>query len=153
VTRSRRAQPAPPDAAGEPLDDHVGVALRRAYLHALANLSSRIAQHEITPLQFSVLVRLHDHGPWTQNSLGRSMSMESANIAALVGRLLERGLVSREPEPGDRRAVRIIITPSGVGALAAARADADAANAQTLSVLEPAEREQLMAFLRRLAAG
>jgi len=140
-------------ADGQPLDDHVGVALRRAYQHAVANLTARIARFDLSPLEFSVLVRLHDIGSWTQNSLGRSIFMEPANIAALVRRLAERGLVTREPDPDDRRAMRVSITPSGIELLAAARTEADAANTHTLSVLEPAERAELMALLRRLTAG
>ena len=100
-------------ADGQPLDDHVGVALRRAYQHAVANLTARIARFDLSPLEFSVLVRLHDVGSWTQNSLGRSIFMEPANIGALVQRLAERGLVTREPDPDDRRAIRVSITPGG----------------------------------------
>jgi DNA-binding MarR family transcriptional regulator len=140
-------------ADGQPLDDHVGVALRRAYQHAVANLTARIARFDLSPLEFSVLVRLHDIGSWTQNSLGRSIFMEPANIGALVRRLAERGLVTREPDPDDRRAIRVSITPAGVALLAAARTEADAANTHTLSVLEPAERAELMTLLRRLTAG
>ena len=140
-------------ADGQPLDDHVGVALRRAYQHAVANLTARIARFDLSPLEFSVLVRLHDIGSWTQNSLGRSIFMEPANIAALVRRLAERGLVTREPDPDDRRAIRVSITPAGIELLAVARTEADAANTHTLSVLEPAERAELMALLRRLTAG
>jgi DNA-binding MarR family transcriptional regulator len=140
-------------ADGQSLDDHVGVALRRAYQHAVANLTARIARFDLSPLEFSVLVRLHDSGSWTQNSLGRSIFMEPANIGALVRRLAERGLVTREPDPGDRRAIRVSITPAGVALLAAARTEADAANTHTLSVLEPAERAELMTLLRRLTAG
>ena len=140
-------------ADGQPLDDHVGVALRRAYQHAVANLTARIARFDLSPLEFSVLVRLHDIGSWTQNSLGRSIFMEPANIGALVRRLAERGLVTREPDPDDRRAIRVSITPAGIELLAVARTEADAANTHTLSVLEPAERAELMALLRRLTAG
>jgi DNA-binding MarR family transcriptional regulator len=140
-------------SSGEPIDDHVGVALRRAYQHALANLNERIAPLGVSPMQFSVLVRLQDDGSWTQNSLGRSMLMQPANIAGLVRRLAERGLVTRTPDPGDRRAVRVTITQEGRDLLASVRPVADAANAQTLSVLEPAERRQLMELLRRLADG
>ena len=140
-------------ADGQPLDDHVGVALRRAYQHAVANLTARIARFDLSPLEFSVLVRLHDVGSWTQNSLGRSIFMEPANIGALVRRLAERGLVTREPDPDDRRAIRVSITPAGIELLAVARTEADAANTHTLSVLEPAERAELMALLRRLTAG
>lgn len=138
---------------GQPLDDHVGVALRRAYQHAVANLTARIARFDLSPLEFSVLVRLHDTGSWTQNSLGRSIFMEPANIGALVQRLAERGIVTREPDPDDRRAIRVSITPAGVELLAAARPEADAANTHTMAVLEPAERAQLMTLLRRLTAG
>jgi DNA-binding MarR family transcriptional regulator len=140
-------------AGGDPLDDHVGVALRRAYQRAVANLNARIAPFDVSPLQFSVLVRLHDHGAWTQNSLGRSIDMEPANIAALVARLEERGLVAREPDPHDRRAVRVTITAAGTELLAAVRPEADAANTGTLSVLAPAERAQLMGLLERLTRG
>jgi MarR family transcriptional regulator, lower aerobic nicotinate degradation pathway regulator len=140
-------------ADGQSLDDHVGVALRRAYQHAVANLTARIARFDLSPLEFSVLVRLHDSGSWTQNSLGRSIFMEPANVGSLVRRLAERGLVTREPDPDDRRAIRVSITPAGVALLAAARTEADAANTHTLSVLEPAERAELMTLLRRLTAG
>jgi DNA-binding MarR family transcriptional regulator len=47
----------------------------------------------------------------------------------------------------------VSITPAGVELLAAARPEADAANAHTLSVLAPAERAELMSLLRRLTAG
>jgi DNA-binding MarR family transcriptional regulator len=140
-------------AEGEPLEDHVGVALRRAYHHAVSNLTARIGGLGCSPLEFSVLVRLHDDGPWTQNQLGRSILMKPANVGALVQRLEERELVTRRPDPEDRRAIRVAITDAGVALLARVRAEADAANRHTLSVLEPAEREQLMALLRRLAAG
>ncbi len=140
-------------ADGQSLDDHVGVALRRAYQHAVANLTARIAPFDLSPLEFSVLVRLHETGSWTQNSLARSIFMEPANIGALVQRLAERGIVTREPDPDDRRAIRVSITPAGVELLAAARPAADQANTHTLSALEPAERAELMALLGRLTAG
>ena len=62
-------------ADGQSLDEHVGVALRRAYQRAVANLTARIARFDLSPLEFSVLVRLHDTGSSTQNSLGRSIFM------------------------------------------------------------------------------
>ena len=100
-----------------------------------------------------MLVRLHDDGPWTQNRLGRAILMQPANIRALVQRLEQRGLVTRPPDPDDRRAIRVAITDEGVELLARVRGTADDANRHTLSVLEPDEREQLMALLRRLTAG
>jgi DNA-binding MarR family transcriptional regulator len=143
----------PGGADGDPLEDHVGVALRHAYQHAVANLTARIGHLGCSPLEFSVLVRLHDDGPWTQNQLGRSILMQPANVRALVQRLEDRRLVTRTPDPDDRRAIRVAITGDGVALLARVRAEADAANRQTLSVLEPEEREQLMALLRRLVGA
>jgi DNA-binding MarR family transcriptional regulator len=137
-------------AEGDPLEDHVGVRLRHAYQHAVANLTARIGPLGCSPLEFSVLVRLHDSGPWTQNHLGRSILMQPANVGALLKRLEERGLVTRTPDPEDRRAIRVAITDAGVELLARVRGEADAANRDTLAVLEPEEREQLMALLARL---
>jgi DNA-binding MarR family transcriptional regulator len=143
-----------PDAAGGglPLEEHIGVALRRAYQHAVANLTERIAPFELSAMQFSVLVRLRDQGPHTQNSLGRSIFMEPANIRELVRRLEGRGLLRRDPDPGDRRAVVVSITPAGLAVLEAARGEADAANAGTLAALSVREREQLFGLLGRLVS-
>ena len=132
------------------LDSHVGVALRFAYQRAAAVLTEEIRDLSLTPIQVSVLARLHERGPTTQNRLGRSLGMEPANVRDVVQRLARRGLVALEEVPEDRRALLVTVTPDGAELFAAVWPRAEAANARTLSRLTPHERSALADILRRL---
>jgi len=135
------------------LDSHVGVALRYAYQRAVATMTEAICGSQLTAIQVSVLARLHERGPTTQNRLGRSLGMEPANVHEVIQRLARRGLVAVEPSPDDRRAVLVSLTESGRDLLGWVWPRAEAANQRTLSVLTGEERELLADMLRRLAEG
>jgi DNA-binding MarR family transcriptional regulator len=132
------------------LDSHIGVALRFAYQRAVAVLSEEIRDFSLTPIQVSILARLHERGPTTQNRLGRSLGMEPANVRDVVQRLARRGLVTLEEVPEDRRALLVTVTPDGDELFAAVWPRAEAANARTLSRLTPDERSALADMLRQL---
>lgn len=135
------------------LDSHVGVALRYAYQRAVATMSDALRDSQLTAIQVSVLARLHERGPTTQNRLGRSLGMEPANVRDVVQRLARRDLVALDPVPEDRRAVLVRLTASGRDLFNDVWPRAEAANQRTLSVLVADERELLAEMLRRLAEG
>ena len=144
-------------SAGEPievdLDSHVGIALRYAYQRAVATMAEAIRDSELTAIQVSVLARLHERGPTTQNRLGRSLGMEPANVRDVVRRLSRRGLVALTAVPDDRRALLVSTTDAGRELFARVWPQAEEANQRTLSVLTPAERRQLAELLHRLAGA
>jgi DNA-binding MarR family transcriptional regulator len=76
-------------------------------------------------------------------------------MAATVAALLAAGLVSRAPDPGDRRRVLIDLTPAGVEALAADRRRREGWLAEAIERdLSPRERRVLAdatALLARIA--
>jgi MarR family transcriptional regulator, lower aerobic nicotinate degradation pathway regulator len=127
--------------------------LRYAYQRAAATLSDAIREFELTPIQVSVLARLRQSGPLTQNRLGRSLGMDPPNVRDVVQRLARRGLVSLEPVPDDRRALRVQATPAGAELFARVWPLAEAANERTLSILTSEEQALLADVLARLAAG
>jgi DNA-binding MarR family transcriptional regulator len=144
------------DVSTEPaveIDSHIGVALRYAYQRAAARMADAIREFELTPIQMSILARLRQRGPLTQNRLGRSLGMDPPNVRDVVRRLAGRGLVALEPEPDDRRALLVRITPEGVELFTRVWPVAEAVNRRTVSVLTAAERELLAEMLARLAAG
>jgi DNA-binding MarR family transcriptional regulator len=165
-TSTRRRPPAPrrdgreaPGTAGQPngadgyvLDDQVGHLLRRCYQLASGNLSRRIGDAGLTPMQLAALARLREHGEVSQNRLGRMIAMEPANIHALVARLRRRGLLAEraDPDHGRRRLLRL--TAAGAALLERLLPLAAAATAETLSPLDDHERATLLHLLRRLAA-
>ncbi len=69
-----------------------------------------------------------------------------------VDRLVTRGLVERNPDPGDRRSVRVRLTPAGSDVVDAALADLVEAEHRMLDVLGREERRALATLLRRVSA-
>jgi DNA-binding MarR family transcriptional regulator len=72
------------------------------------------------------------------------------SMTALVGRLEGRGLVRREPDPADRRGVRVAITDAGREQLAAVRAARAELLAARIDRLDESERIALVAALPAL---
>jgi MarR family transcriptional regulator, lower aerobic nicotinate degradation pathway regulator len=142
-----------PEAPVQALEEHVGVALRYAYQRACANLVAGIGALDLTPTQYSVLVRLDELGPVSQNRLGRSIAMEPANIRDNVRRLGARGLVALAKDPEDRRVVMVSLSDAGRRLLARARPLADGANAGTLACMSEEEQALLFELLARISAA
>ncbi len=139
-----------PGSSGYRLDDQVGHLLRRAYQVASANLMARMPDDGLTPVQFAVLARLHEHGPVSQNRLGRLVAMEPANIHGLVRRLSGRGLVRVDADSHDRRRLLVSLTAAGQALVESLFPVSETAGATTLAPLSGDERETLLDLLRRI---
>jgi DNA-binding PadR family transcriptional regulator len=88
----------------------------------------------------------------TEAGLLNSLSDGPRRITELVGRLEERGWVTRERDPDDRRAVLVSHTPSGLTALEQMRSESRIMMHEHLSALEENEVHSLVAANDALAA-
>lgn len=136
---------------GYSVEAQPGFLLRRAHQRHVARFVEAMAPLDLTPTQFTALLKTVEEGKVSQNQLGRLAAMDPATIQGVVGRLTARGLIRREQDPMDRRTAILIATDEGRALAARAVPIARAISADTLAPLEPAEREQLLALLRRLA--
>lgn len=132
------------------VEDQVGFLLRRANQRHTAIFADGMAQADLTPTQFTALVKVVELGQVTQNLLGRLAAMDPATIQGVVRRLIDRDLVSRTADPLDRRTIVLAPTPPGVALAAQAVAAATRITETTLDPLTPEERAQLLALLRKL---
>ncbi|MEV7091458.1 MarR family transcriptional regulator [Amycolatopsis sp. NPDC051045] len=48
--------------------------------------------------------------PYGMGDLGATLGLEKSSLTGLVDRAVRRGLVRREPDPDDRRAVHVVLT-------------------------------------------
>jgi len=145
-----------PDGEGTPvngfhLEEHVGFLLRRAHQRHVALFLAAVQTHALTPTQFAALYKAVEVGRVTQNRLGRLTAMDPATIQGVVRRLTARGLLRRTHDPMDRRTAVLAATAAGVALIACAVACAQRAHEAALAPLNRAERDQLLALLRRLA--
>lgn len=111
------------------------------------------ATHSLEPWEFDVLSALRRSGPPYQLSPGRLVTetmVTSGTMTNRVDRLALHGLVSREPDPADRRGVLVTLTDAGRTAVDAALDELLEQERTLLSVLDPAETEALASALRTL---
>jgi DNA-binding MarR family transcriptional regulator len=130
------------------LDEQVGFLLRLAMQRHLSIFAARIPA--LTPTQFTVLAKLSELGPTSQNALGRATAMDAATMKGVADRLREKGLVAAGTEDGDRRRLILSLTAAGAGLFAQLAPAAHAITAETLAPLTPAERQGFADLLRRL---
>ena len=91
----------------------VWLRLLKAHALLLREVRRRVPETLTLP-QFDVLAQLHRRPEGrTPHELSRELLVTAGNLTGVVARLGRLGLVKREPVPGDRRAVRIRLTPSG----------------------------------------
>lgn len=129
-------------------------------LSRLARLLDRARQaaftrHELEAWEFDVLAALSRSGsPYElpPGELVRQTLSTSGTMTNRVNRLEARGLVHRSPSEVDRRSIMVRLTDSGQLKVRAALQDLLDFERAALVVLEPAERDQLAALLRRLLA-
>ncbi len=131
------------------LDEQIGFLLRKAYQRNSTIFSDKVPG-KLTPTQFSVMHRLAEDGPMSQNRLGRSVAMDGATTKGVVDRLIARGLLRTTPDTEDRRRHLVSLTPDGVGLIDAATQAAIEVSTETLAPLREREKETLLRLLRKL---
>nr|WP_283949868.1 MarR family transcriptional regulator [Limobrevibacterium gyesilva] len=132
------------------VEQQVGFLLRRAQQRHTAIFQDGMAAFELTPTQFTALIKIVGRGRVTQNHLGRLAAMDPATIQGVVRRLIARGLVRRGPDPLDRRTAVLAPTPEGLDLAARAVACAHRITEATLAPLDTEERRHFLFLLRKM---
>ncbi len=95
------------------LEDHLGYWLRCLSNYVHQGFASRLERHDVTVPQWVVLRSLLDREHTSLNELARAIGVDNGALSRMVERLLQKGLVLRETDAGNRRAVRIGLTEAG----------------------------------------
>ncbi|MEV8566751.1 MarR family transcriptional regulator [Streptomyces sp. NPDC051322] len=113
-------------------------------------VAEAIAEEGLKLPQHAVLAAVSEYGPVAQADLVRRLGIDAKDVVLLLNHLERSGLVVREPDPRDRRKNAVTVTPTGVRTLKRCAELAEQANAELLSPLSAAERQQLMTLLTRV---
>ena len=120
---------------------------------ATARVRRAIRPFGLGAQQFHVLEQLRLLGERSQAELADALGIDRSNLAAIVAELTDRGLVERSRDAADRRRYVLRLSRSGQDLLRGVEGAVAAAEEDVLGPLEPEQRAQLHALLRRLADG
>ena len=123
---------------------------RRFYQIAVAAAAEVHAPTGLTPLEFAVLIHLHDSPGIDQNTLSEQMALDRTSTGALVYRLEQRRLVERHINDRDRRARVLQLSPRGRTLHDRQRPKARIGQERLMEVLTPAERRSFVDMMRRV---
>jgi DNA-binding MarR family transcriptional regulator len=133
-----------------------GFLLWRVTLAWQRRMRAALAPHDLTHVQFVLLASLwwsQEHGgPPTQAQLAEQAGTDLMMTSQVLRRLEGRGLLARDPDPGDSRARRLRLTAAGGALLAGALADVEAADQAYFAVLGR-DQDRFGRALRTLSAS
>ena len=132
------------------IEEQIGYLLRRAHQRASAIFQTTIGDPNITPTQYSSMVKLNEYTELSQNLLGRLVGMDKATMQGVVRRLKERRLVDSRPDPGDARRTLLSLTTEGQRLVNKLMINGPAVSRETLKPLSTQEQRHLLDLLSKI---
>lgn len=112
------------------------------------SIERRLAGGNAGPMP--VFFALADGGTLSQTALARWASVEQPTMANTLNRMERDGLITRTPDPDDRRSALIALSKLGRQRANEALQSAQDVNSLALSGLKPSERDVFLGLLRKL---
>lgn len=134
------------------LDRLLGFQLRMASAAIARDFAAAVGKFDLTQKQYAVLELVAEHDGISQIDIAAILSTDRATMMALVDRLIERGLIDKQPSPVDRRRLRLVLTKDARSLLPKLRQAIATHEERFVAMLglSTGEREKLFAALRRL---
>ena len=112
--RERMPSTTPADSIGR----EALAAMRMASHGFRLSMDRWLEKHGLSEGRMSALWMLNRSGPSTQGDLASALDVSPRNVTGLVDHLERDGYVVRSPDPDDRRAIRVQLSPLGEAKLA-----------------------------------
>ncbi|NBD08241.1 MarR family transcriptional regulator [Corallococcus sp. c25j21] len=128
------------------------------WINHASRLLMRHFEQRLRPLDFGmaylpVVGELEEHGALLQKQLAELARVEQPTMAALLTRMERDGLITREPHPGDKRAMRISLSAKAKARVPQAREQLGEVADQATAGFSERERATLIALLRRVVSN
>ena len=134
----------------ESLWDRPGFLVRRLHQIHVAMFHEECGKFSITPVQFGLLTILDGKSPLDQVTLAAEVGIDRTNVADVITRLENRGLVERRTNQSDRRTRLVSITEDGRAFREQVQLCMETAQDRLLAPLRADDRDLFMRLLRDL---
>jgi DNA-binding MarR family transcriptional regulator len=130
--------------------EDLGAMLARAARRIIEAERPLLEAHGVSMWAYAALTLLARGSAPTQLALAEAMGYDKSRLIKILDGLEAEGLITRSPDPTDRRARVVELTAQGRAKLAAAQADIRRMEDEVLAELSADERKTLLAVLPRL---
>jgi DNA-binding MarR family transcriptional regulator len=127
--------------------------LHRAGQCAADIFAEEMADLDLTPRQFAVLLTVAQREGLSQTDLVELTGIDRSTLADIVRRMLKKGLLQRRRTREDARAYAVRLTDEGLRVLSAARPKVEAVDARIVATLSAEQRKSLVEDLRTIVAS
>lgn len=122
-------------------------ALRRVHLDLEQRKQERLRQLDLLPSHYAVLINVWAHPGVTGAELARHLAVTPQNVASLVAKLSQRGLLERAPHPTHGHVLEVHLTDRGASLLQQADAEVAELELELVDHLGAKEAEHLSKVL------
>lgn len=129
----------------------LGFLLSRLLREVIEREQPILERHQLEMWDYVVLAALSSGPSPTQNELAGLTGRDKTRLIRNLDGLEERGLLSRTPDPSDRRNRIVTLTPEGKRLLSSCRAEIRAMEEELLAGIKPRDRNGFESTLVALA--
>ena len=97
-------------------EDNLGIHLFKAYFSIYKYLKRTFMDNDIesmNPTRLGILLALVDEDGLIMSKLGQKLFLEKSTMTGVIDKMEADGLVRRQDDESDRRAMRIVLTAKG----------------------------------------
>ncbi|GGB96789.1 MarR family transcriptional regulator [Oxalicibacterium flavum] len=127
-----------------------GFLIRRLHQIHSALFMEETLEHNITPVQYSLLTALEEYGELDQNSLAHHIGLERTSVAEVLPRLEQRELIARRQSEQDKRVKYVKLSRKGRALVKKMRPAVQRAHDRTIEGLSEEERKLFILLMVRL---
>jgi len=98
-------------------EDNFGIHLFKAYFSIYKYLKKTFLEKDISnmnPTRLGILLALADEDGLIMSKLGQKLFLEKSTMTGVIDKMENDGLVQRQTDQADRRALRIYLTPKAI---------------------------------------
>ncbi len=114
---------------------------------------SRLRREGLSPQRIRLMAFLRKSGPSKMRALRNELGVTATSVTALVDSLQKEGMVTRRPDPADRRATLIALTPEAEQQLKAMCGPFKNQVAEIFSGFSAEEQREFLDLLARVRAA
>lgn len=111
---------------------------------------AELAPFGVTPGQYAVLKCLWDENGQTARQIAERLYLDGSTVTGLLDRLEQKGLIEKQIDPKDRRALKVLLTSEGKQLEAPLSQAIVTANLKALKQLDEVQSDTLKDLLHRL---